>query len=169
MIEGRMARPTDLHRESHRRRCWRLKRTIDVARPEVRRLDSAQVRPKRIPQRQPWILVLDGVCTHLGCAPTSRFEFAPADLGPQWPGGFYCPCHGSKFDLAGRVFKGVPAPLNLRGAAATASSTTVRSDRRRTRRILNDGQHRSRPATASAARLSASRRWIDERFPLTRS
>lgn len=58
-------------------------------------------------------LVLEGVCTHLGCAPVPRFEVAPADLGPEWPGGFYCPCHGSKFDLAGRVFAGVPAPTNL--------------------------------------------------------
>ncbi len=59
------------------------------------------------------VLVLEGVCTHLGCAPIGRFEVAPADLGPDWMGGFYCPCHGSKFDLAGRVFTGVPAPTNL--------------------------------------------------------
>lgn len=59
------------------------------------------------------VLVLEGVCTHLGCAPLPRFEVAPADLGADWPGGFYCPCHGSKFDLAGRVFAGVPAPTNL--------------------------------------------------------
>jgi len=58
-------------------------------------------------------LVLEGVCTHLGCAPLPRFEVAPADLGADWPGGFYCPCHGSKFDLSGRVFAGVPAPTNL--------------------------------------------------------
>jgi len=62
---------------------------------------------------RPAYLVLEGVCTHLGCAPMPRFEVAPADLGPQWPGGFLCPCHGSKFDLAGRVFQGVPAPTNL--------------------------------------------------------
>jgi ubiquinol-cytochrome c reductase iron-sulfur subunit len=62
---------------------------------------------------RPAFLVLEGVCTHLGCAPIPRFEVAPADLGPEWPGGFYCPCHGSKFDLAGRVFAGVPAPANL--------------------------------------------------------
>ena len=62
---------------------------------------------------RPQFLVLEGVCTHLGCAPMPRFEVAPADLGAEWPGGFYCPCHGSKFDLAGRVFAGVPAPLNL--------------------------------------------------------
>lgn len=62
---------------------------------------------------RPEFLVMEGVCTHLGCAPAPRFEVAPADLGPTWPGGFYCPCHGSKFDLAGRVFTGVPAPTNL--------------------------------------------------------
>ena len=62
---------------------------------------------------KPEILVLIGVCTHLGCAPLQRFDVAPEDLGPDWPGGFFCPCHGSKFDLAGRVFKGVPAPTNL--------------------------------------------------------
>ena len=59
-------------------------------------------------------LVVEGVCTHLGCAPTARFEIGPADLGADWPGGFFCPCHGSKFDLAGRVFEGVPAPDNLK-------------------------------------------------------
>ena len=59
------------------------------------------------------VLVLEGVCTHFGCAPAPRFEVGPADLGAEWPGGFFCPCHGSKFDLAGRVFTGVPAPLNL--------------------------------------------------------
>lgn len=58
-------------------------------------------------------LVLVAVCTHLGCAPEFRPEVAPEDLGPDWVGGFFCACHGSKFDLAGRVFKGVPAPLNL--------------------------------------------------------
>jgi len=58
-------------------------------------------------------LVLLGLCTHLGCTPKYRPEVAPADLGPDWLGGFFCPCHGSKFDLAGRVLKGVPAPTNL--------------------------------------------------------
>jgi ubiquinol-cytochrome c reductase iron-sulfur subunit len=62
---------------------------------------------------KPEILVLIGVCTHLGCAPIERFEIAPADLGPDWVGGFYCPCHGSKFDLAGRVYAKVPAPTNM--------------------------------------------------------
>ncbi len=62
---------------------------------------------------RPEILVVEGVCTHFGCAPAPRFEVGPADLGADWPGGFFCPCHGSKFDLAGRVFSGVPAPTNL--------------------------------------------------------
>ena len=58
-------------------------------------------------------LVIVGLCTHLGCAPTYRPEVAPEDLGEDWKGGFFCPCHGSKFDLSGRVYKGVPAPTNL--------------------------------------------------------
>ena len=62
---------------------------------------------------KPEILVLIGICTHLGCSPTYRPDVAPADLGADWQGGFFCPCHGSKFDIAGRVFKGMPAPTNL--------------------------------------------------------
>ena len=58
-----------------------------------------------------WIAV--GICTHLGCSPTYRPEQGPPDLGADWLGGFFCPCHQSKFDLAGRVFKGMPAPTNL--------------------------------------------------------
>jgi ubiquinol-cytochrome c reductase iron-sulfur subunit len=60
------------------------------------------------------VLVLLGLCTHLGCAPTYRPDVGAQDLGgDEWQGGFFCPCHGSKFDLAGRVYKGVPAPINL--------------------------------------------------------
>jgi ubiquinol-cytochrome c reductase iron-sulfur subunit len=63
---------------------------------------------------KPEILVLVGICTHLGCAPVENFAIGPGSgLGDDWPGGFFCPCHGSKFDLAGRVYKGVPAPDNL--------------------------------------------------------
>jgi ubiquinol-cytochrome c reductase iron-sulfur subunit len=63
---------------------------------------------------KPEILVLIGICTHLGCSPTYRPDVGAADLGGDvWKGGFFCPCHGSRFDLAGRVYKGVPAPLNL--------------------------------------------------------
>jgi ubiquinol-cytochrome c reductase iron-sulfur subunit len=59
------------------------------------------------------IVVLVGICTHLGCSPTYRPELSPADLGADWKGGFFCPCHGSRYDLAGRVFKNMPAPKNL--------------------------------------------------------
>jgi ubiquinol-cytochrome c reductase iron-sulfur subunit len=62
---------------------------------------------------KPEIVVLLGICTHLGCSPTYRPELAPEDLGPEWVGGYFCPCHGSRFDLAGRVYKSVPAPTNL--------------------------------------------------------
>lgn len=62
---------------------------------------------------RPEILVLVGICTHLGCSPNFRPEFAAADIGADWKGGFFCPCHGSRFDLAGRVYLSVPAPLNL--------------------------------------------------------
>ena len=58
------------------------------------------------------ISVVVGICTHLGCSPIAKME-AGGDMGKQWTGGFFCPCHGSKFDLAGRVFKGSPAPINL--------------------------------------------------------
>lgn len=58
-------------------------------------------------------LVVIGICTHLGCSPTYRPELAAPDLGSDWEGGFFCPCHGSKFDMAGRVYAGVPAPTNL--------------------------------------------------------
>ena len=63
---------------------------------------------------KPEFLVLLGLCTHLGCAPMYRPEVGAADLGgSEWLGGFFCPCHGSKFDMAGRVFQSVPAPSNL--------------------------------------------------------
>lgn len=73
--------------------------------PEFAKNDFRSLRPE--------LLIVEGVCTHLGCVPLSRFEVAPADLGPDWVGGFFCPCHGSMFDLSGRVFSGVPAPTNL--------------------------------------------------------
>lgn len=62
---------------------------------------------------KPDVLVVLGICTHLGCSPTFRPEASPADLGANWAGGWFCPCHGSRFDLAARVFKGAPAPTNL--------------------------------------------------------
>ena len=61
---------------------------------------------------KPNVLVVVGICTHLGCSPSPKLE-AKGDMGEEWKGGFFCPCHGSKFDLSGRVFKGSPAPTNL--------------------------------------------------------
>jgi ubiquinol-cytochrome c reductase iron-sulfur subunit len=63
-------------------------------------------------QNPEW-MVMEGVCTHLGCSPQLKGADAKAEMGADWAGGFYCPCHGSKFDLAGRVFRGAPAPTNL--------------------------------------------------------
>jgi ubiquinol-cytochrome c reductase iron-sulfur subunit len=63
---------------------------------------------------KPEILVAVGICTHLGCSPTEKFKTgAESGITPDWPGGFFCPCHGSFFDLAGRVYKSMPAPDNL--------------------------------------------------------
>ncbi|MFQ3334139.1 MAG: ubiquinol-cytochrome c reductase iron-sulfur subunit [Woeseiaceae bacterium] len=70
----------------------------------------------------PEYLVVEGSCTHLGCAPLPQFEVTPSS---DWFGGFFCPCHGSKFDLSGRVYKGVPAPTNLRVPPYTFSQTNV--------------------------------------------
>ena len=79
--------------------------SADSTQPEYAKNETRSLKPE--------VLVLIGVCTHLGCAPLDRFQPQDAELGATWPGGFYCPCHGSKFDLAGRVFKDVPAPTNL--------------------------------------------------------
>lgn len=74
---------------------------------------------------KPEFVVLVGLCTHLGCSPKIRPEVAPADLGKDWLGGFFCPCHGSKFDLSGRVYKNVPAPANLEVPPYRFDSDTV--------------------------------------------
>ena len=103
---------------------WVLDRTPEML-GNLKKLDSQVADPKSEKPQQPAycqnetrsikppILVVEGVCTHLGCSPVYRKDIAPADLGPDWLGGFFCPCHGSKFDLAGRVYKSVPAPTNL--------------------------------------------------------
>ena len=68
----------------------------------------------RATEKRPEILVLVGLCTHLGCSPSDKLKaLSDAETGPDWQGGFFCPCHGSRFDLAGRVYKGSPAPINL--------------------------------------------------------
>ena len=103
---------------------WILRRTPEMI-ERLGRLDRLLLDPASARTQQPeycrnplrsirpelWIAV--ALCTHLGCVPSVRKDVAPADLGPDWPGGFYCPCHGSKFDFAGRVLRNVPAPLNL--------------------------------------------------------
>ena len=100
---------------------WIVKRTPEMLETlkEVEQLADPESQDEQQPQYaqnsyrsiNPEILVLVGLCTHLGCSPLDRFE--PGGLDADWPGGFFCPCHGSKFDLAGRVYKGVPAPTNL--------------------------------------------------------
>lgn len=103
---------------------WVLNRT-DAQLADLPSLDGNLADPASAQAQQPaycqnaarainpqwWVCI--GICTHLGCSPTYRPDLAPADLGSDWKGGFFCPCHGSKFDLAGRVYKGMPAPLNL--------------------------------------------------------
>jgi len=103
---------------------WIVRRTQEML-DLLARHDDKLVDPKStVPQQpeycnnpyrsiKPEYLVVLGVCTHLGCSPTYRPEVAPPDLGADWPGGWFCPCHGSRFDLAARVYKGVPAPSNM--------------------------------------------------------
>jgi len=73
----------------------------------------------------PELMVLVGVCTHLGCSPQLKPADDKAEMGADWVGGFYCPCHGSKFDLAGRVYRGSPAPKNLEVPPYTLSDGKV--------------------------------------------
>lgn len=80
--------------------------------PESTQNQQPQYAKNEFRSIKPEILVLIGICTHLGCSPL-RVRQDQAPLGTGWPGGFFCPCHGSKFDYAGRVYAGVPAPTNL--------------------------------------------------------
>lgn len=84
-----------------------------LADPLSRRSLQPEYSRNAVRSLRPEIAVLEGVCTHLGCIPIFRPTAGAPDIGASWPGGFYCPCHGSKFDFAGRVFKNVPAPTNL--------------------------------------------------------
>ena len=95
-------------------------RLADPASEQSKQPDYAKNAARAV---KPEYFVVLGVCTHLGCAPMSRFDPGEAELGADWPGGFYCPCHGSKFDLAGRVFRGVPAPTNLEVPPYTFAGT----------------------------------------------
>ena len=112
-----MARQTGVDRASHQGDARPRLPALDerLADPESKIADQQPIyaaNPTR--SRKPELLVLVGICTHLGCSPSQKFQVGPASgMGDDWTGGFFCPCHGSKFDLAGRVFKGVPAPTNL--------------------------------------------------------
>jgi len=103
---------------------WIMRRTKEML-DAVRKADDKVTDPKSEVAAQPdyaknenrsikpEFLVLVGICSHLGCSPQSKPAEAKAEMGADWAGGFLCPCHGSKFDLAGRVYKGAPAPINL--------------------------------------------------------
>jgi len=104
---------------------WRTPRMLeDLHSPEIRdqlRDPDSQIKSQQpsyarneFRSIKPEYLIVIGICTHLGCVPTFRPDIAPADLGPEWRGEYFCPCHGSRFDLAGRVYKRVPAPINLK-------------------------------------------------------
>ena len=84
-----------------------------LADPASRRSIQPDLARNAMRSLQPNLAVFEAVCNHLGCIPSFPPVASAADLGESWPGGFYCPCHGSKFDFAGRVFKNVPAPTNL--------------------------------------------------------
>lgn len=119
-------KPGQMIREEWRGKpVWIIKRTSEML-DSLGEVEGELVDPNSDEEQQPTytknqyrslnpeILVLLGVCTHLGCAPVENFSIGPdSGLGDDWPGGFFCPCHGSKFDLAGRVYKDVPAPTNL--------------------------------------------------------
>lgn len=104
---------------------WVIKRTKEMMESIVKS-DGLVTDPKLEVEQQPDyaknenrsikpdVLVLEGVCTHLGCSPQFKPKEVSPEMGADWVGGFYCPCHGSKFDFAGRVYKGAPAPTNLK-------------------------------------------------------
>lgn len=103
---------------------WLIRRTDEMLSNIEKLNDKVKDPQSESPQQPPYvegilrslkpeIAVLVGICTHLGCVPSYRPEVAPADLGDEWLGGLFCPCHGTRYDMAGRVYKAQPAPLNL--------------------------------------------------------
>jgi ubiquinol-cytochrome c reductase iron-sulfur subunit len=103
---------------------WIVRRTPDmlkavkadderVADPESKRSQQPEYAKNEMRSLKPEYLVVVGICTHLGCSPVDRLAAQPEPFASDWRGGFYCPCHGSLFDLAGRVYKNKPAPDNL--------------------------------------------------------
>jgi ubiquinol-cytochrome c reductase iron-sulfur subunit len=117
--------PGELHTYAWRRQpVWVFRRSADMLK-DIKKDDSVVSDPgSEVPHqpayakneyrsRKPGLAVIIGVCTHLGCTPVEKPASDTADMGAAWNGGFYCPCHGSMYDFAGRVYKGVPAPTNL--------------------------------------------------------
>ena len=103
---------------------WILRRTKEMQEAVAKADDKVSDPKSEVPVQpeyaknelrsiKPELLVLVGICSHLGCSPQAKGAEAKAEMGGDWAGGFLCPCHGSKFDLAGRVYKGSPAPVNL--------------------------------------------------------
>jgi ubiquinol-cytochrome c reductase iron-sulfur subunit len=103
---------------------WVLRRTPEmlkdvkavddlVADPDSKRSTQPAYAKNEYRSLKPEYLVLVGICTHLGCSPVDRLDADPQPFASDWKGGFYCPCHGSLYDLAGRVYKNTPAPDNL--------------------------------------------------------
>jgi len=115
---------------------WVVRRSKEIL-GGIRQVDAKLSDPKsEVPQQptyakneyrsiKPEFMVVIGVCTHLGCSPQLKSAEAKAEMGADWVGGFYCPCHGSKFDFAGRVYKGSPAPTNLEVPPYTFLSETT--------------------------------------------
>jgi ubiquinol-cytochrome c reductase iron-sulfur subunit len=112
---------------------WVLRRTkemLDSLKSVANRLSDPESKHSEQPSyakneyrsAKPELMVMEGVCTHLGCSPQLKLADAKTEMGADWVGGFYCPCHGSKFDYAGRVFKGAPAPTNLKVPPYTFTS-----------------------------------------------
>jgi ubiquinol-cytochrome c reductase iron-sulfur subunit len=103
---------------------WVMKRSKEML-EGIKQVEAKLTDPKsEVPQQPEYakndyrsikaeLMVVIGVCTHLGCSPQMKTAEAKAEMGGDWTGGFYCACHGSKFDLAGRVYRGSPAPTNL--------------------------------------------------------
>jgi ubiquinol-cytochrome c reductase iron-sulfur subunit len=89
------------------------KDTAQLADPGSKRSDQPAAAENEYRSLKPEFMVMVGICTHLGCSPTAKFQPGDPSMGADWLGGFLCPCHGSKFDMAGRVFKNMPAPDNL--------------------------------------------------------
>jgi len=119
---GRMEPGQQVTLEWRGKPVWIIKRTDTMLKQLMQHETSLRDPDSKVEQQpgyaknrnrsiKPEYLVLIGICTHLGCSP--KYVPTLGELGASWPGGFYCPCHGSTFDMAGRVFKGVPAPINL--------------------------------------------------------